>query len=124
MKSWKIRQRCKQFSKDFERRDKQYALEFEAKESKILSEIKYEELEIIVNEERENNSLDSDKNKEMINEAIKQVNIRLKPIQNFRKSAHIHPKHRSDIKVTSKCASCNFMTPCKERFDKHMIEHS
>ena len=105
---------------EFEHSDTEEALKFEMKEKEIKHDILIEEANL---RQREESSLDSAKNREMIDEAIEQVKIRLKPFGNVRNSAYRQPKHRSDTKIASKCASCNFMTPCKERFEKHMIEH-
>ena len=44
--------------------------------------------------ETEDNSIDSNKIKEMINEAIEQVKIRLKSTGNQRKSTHKYPKQK------------------------------
>ena len=50
-------------------------------------------------EEIKDNNLNSEKNTEMIDQAIEQVKIR-------------------------NCASCNFRMPCKESFEQHMLEHT
>ena len=56
-------------------------------------------IEEVRSKKRENNSLNSDRNKEMIDEAIQQVKICMKSFQNVRKSAHRQPKLRNNLKV-------------------------
>ena len=90
-------------------------------EQEIRHDVQIEEVK---SKEREDNSIYSEKNKEIINEAIEQVKIHLKSTGNLRKSTHKHLKPINKTKVASKCLLCNFMTACKERFEKHMVEHS